>query len=186
MNDSNMEHGCNWKGQNPRGWLVSEKLDGCRAYWDGSQFWTRSGNVIAAPDSMTHVLPRVHLDGELWAGRGRFSEASVAVRHGKFTAAVRFVCFDAPQVTGDWQERIEAARAMGVECVRCWRCDGEAELLRDVQRIVAAGGEGLMIRKPWKIRKGRYIPGRNYSLCKVKPANMARTFGLSQNAIFIL
>ena len=33
----------------PKGWLMSEKLDGVRCYWDGSQMFTRNGNRIYAP-----------------------------------------------------------------------------------------------------------------------------------------
>lgn len=53
----------------PAGWLASEKMDGCRAYWDGRQFWTRGGNVIMAPAWFTRGLPASHLDGEIWAVR---------------------------------------------------------------------------------------------------------------------
>ena len=28
----------------PSGWLMSEKLDGVRCYWDGSVMYTRNGN----------------------------------------------------------------------------------------------------------------------------------------------
>jgi DNA ligase-1 len=165
INDQSMQHGFDWTGTDPAGWLVSEKMDGCRAYWDGSQFWTRSGRKIAVPDSIRRAMPRCHLDGEFWAGRGRFTEARLAVNHGKWTARVRFVVFDSPKATGDWTQRIESARAMGVECVRWWACDSGEELLRDLDRIVSAGGEGVIIRKP----NGAYTFGRCWGVQKVKP-----------------
>src|SRR5438552_3976778 len=34
----------------PTGWWLSEKLDGVRAYWDGSQIVSRQGNLYHAPD----------------------------------------------------------------------------------------------------------------------------------------
>jgi DNA ligase-1 len=34
--------------------------------------WTRYGNPIIAPDSFLNLLPCIPLDGELWAGRGKF------------------------------------------------------------------------------------------------------------------
>lgn len=170
--EADMQHGFDWTGTDPAGWLVSEKMDGCRAYWDGFQFWTRSGRKIAAPESITRGLPAIHLDGEFWAGRGRFTEARLAVNHGKWTSRVRFVVFDSPKAPGDWMQRIESARAMGVECVRWWACDSGEELLRDLDRIVSAGGEGLMIHKPG----GLYRPGRAWTLQKVKPAIVARLY----------
>ena len=33
----------------PTGWLISEKLDGARAWWDGSRFISRGGNPFHAP-----------------------------------------------------------------------------------------------------------------------------------------
>jgi DNA ligase 1 len=33
----------------PSGWLMSEKLDGVRCYWNGSNLYTRNGNKIFAP-----------------------------------------------------------------------------------------------------------------------------------------
>ena len=35
---------------------MSEKLDGVRAYWDGTQFVSRQGNVYAAPEFITKVF----------------------------------------------------------------------------------------------------------------------------------
>ena len=40
------------------GYLVSEKLDGVRARWDGRALWTRSGHRIHAPARFTHGWPR--------------------------------------------------------------------------------------------------------------------------------
>jgi len=37
-------------GIDSAGWLVSEKMEDVRAYWDGVQFWTRGGNAITAPE----------------------------------------------------------------------------------------------------------------------------------------
>ena len=32
------------------GWLMSEKLDGVRCYWNGKNLYTRNGKSIYAPD----------------------------------------------------------------------------------------------------------------------------------------
>ena len=47
----------------PIGYLVSEKLDGVRALWDGSELRFRSGRPIAAPAWFTEALPATALDG---------------------------------------------------------------------------------------------------------------------------
>ena len=37
-----------WQGQDVRGWAMSEKLDGVRAYWDGHQLNSRTGYPFPA------------------------------------------------------------------------------------------------------------------------------------------
>src|SRR6476661_1314162 len=54
------------------GWWMSEKLDGVRAYWDGTQFLSRQGNIYHAPDWFIEDLPTIPLDGELWIDRKKF------------------------------------------------------------------------------------------------------------------
>jgi len=58
-------------------YLVSEKLDGVRAYWDGRRLITRGGLVINAPAWFTAAFPAVALDGELWMGRDKFAQVSL-------------------------------------------------------------------------------------------------------------
>ena len=43
-------------GRSVAGWLASEKLNGCRAYWDGRQFWTRGGHPVGAGHSLKQAL----------------------------------------------------------------------------------------------------------------------------------
>jgi len=51
----------------PAGWLMSEKLDGVRCYWNGSTMYTRNGNPFTPPDWFKKCLPAdLALDGELW------------------------------------------------------------------------------------------------------------------------
>jgi DNA ligase-1 len=54
------------ESMDPTGWYMSEKYDGMRMYWNGSQFFTRQGNLIRVPDFLRNKLPSVALDGELW------------------------------------------------------------------------------------------------------------------------
>ena len=60
--------------------LVSEKLDGVRAFWDGKILRTRNGNAINAPAWFVEHFPEHALDGELWIGRGQFDALFGAVR----------------------------------------------------------------------------------------------------------
>ena len=64
---------------------VSEKFDGVRGYWDGERLLTRGGELIQAPQWFTAGWPKLPLDGELWAGRGRFSRAVSIIRQAQRT-----------------------------------------------------------------------------------------------------
>lgn len=65
----------------PTAYLVSEKLDGVRAYWDGTQLTTRAGHRIHAPDWFIQGLPKdTLLDGELWIGHRQFDRVNAIVR----------------------------------------------------------------------------------------------------------
>lgn len=47
------------------------QLDGVRALWDGTTFWSRNGNHYAMPVALVAKVPKdVWLDGELWMERG--------------------------------------------------------------------------------------------------------------------
>ena len=131
----------------PAGWLVSEKMEDVRAYWDGSQFWTRGGNVIMAPDWLTAGLPAKHLDGGIWAGRGRFEEARQAVQLGRWTRRCRFVAFDAPQARGPWQRRMASAARLWRDVVPFELCQGRgSKAVRIGQTLCHASTESRGIR----------------------------------------
>lgn len=61
------------------GYLVSEKLDGVRAVWNGKQLQTRQANPIFAPQCFTQDFPDFALDGELFIDRGKFEEVLAIV-----------------------------------------------------------------------------------------------------------
>ena len=163
----------------PTGWWVSEKYDGLRGYWDGRKLWSRKGNAIAAPDYFLAELPAdIALDGELWMGRGKFEEAISTVLSqtpDERWKHVRFMVFDAPQAKGTFEQRVEFLQATlpakneFVKRVAQERCKGTAHLLAERDRVVALGGEGLMLRKP----ESQYEAGRSPTLLKVKPLDDA-------------
>lgn len=159
----------------PTGWWISEKYDGLRGYWDGQKLWSRNGNAIQAPDSFLAELPKgVALDGELWMGRGQFEETISTVRSqtpDDRWKRVRFMVFDAPQAKGTFEQRVEFLKAtlpagnQFAKPVPQYRCEGKTHLLAERDRVVAEGGEGLMLRKP----ESEYDAGRSPTLLKVKP-----------------
>jgi DNA ligase-1 len=163
----------------PTGWWVSEKYDGLRGFWDGEKLWTRQGNPIHAPDDFLAELPKgVALDGELWIGRGKFEETVGVVRAqkpGSGWERVHYMVFDAPREKGTFEERLAFLRKKlpeknrYVRMVVETRCEGAKQLLAERDRVVKAGGEGLMLRKP----ESSYEAGRSPTLLKVKPLDDA-------------
>ena len=160
--------------QDLTGWLMSEKLDGVRAYWTGEGFLSRQGNPFYAPAWFTKGLPKVPLDGELWIGRKKFQQTVSIVRRqegGELWRQLLYVVFDAPQAGGPFEERrrIMAAEAREDRCpfVRVLfqeACRGADDLRKELDRIEALGGEGLMLRRPGS----HYEAGRSQTLLKVK------------------
>ena len=158
----------------PTGWWLSEKLDGVRAYWDGAQFLSRNGNVFHAPDWFRKHLPRLPLDGELWIGRQEFQKTiSVVRRHdgGDQWKDVQYVVFDAPEAEGTFKQRLSYLHdwfsSVGPPHARLHPhalCEGMEELKEELERVLAAGGEGLMLRKAGSLYEGR----RSHTLLKVK------------------
>jgi DNA ligase-1 len=91
---------------------MSEKLDGVRGYWNGETFYSRQGNVFNAPKWFTADLPKEHLDGELWCGRGLFQKTLSIVKTQKDSTQgdwkyVTYLVFDAPKHGGKYEERVE-------------------------------------------------------------------------------
>jgi DNA ligase-1 len=170
----------------PAGFLVSEKYDGVRAVWDGHTLRSRSGLSIAAPAWFTQRLPAVALDGELWAGRGRFEALSGAVRRGTPREAewqqIRYLAFDLPGAPGTFSARYERLASLGQEvdaphfqAVEQRRVATRAALQRWLHEVVAQGGEGLMLHRADAL----YLTGRSAVLQKLKPVHDAEAVVLA-------
>ena len=173
MDDADMMHGGDWHGEDLAGWLVGEKLHGCRVFWDGSRLWTRGGCEVRIPHGWAEALPGARLDGELWAGYGGFKTAMLATNYGRFTPAVRLMVFDVDG-PGGFAERQDAARRLVdgldfAEIVTHVPCPSTAAAIERMRDVQAAGGEGLIARYPGN----RYRPGRTREILKLKLAAIA-------------
>lgn len=168
MNESQMTLGRDFQPGVDRleGWLLSEKLEDVRAYWDGSTAWTRGGKVIRLPERIRAELPQgIPLDGGIFCGRGNFYEARSAVLHGHWTDRCQFWAYDAPAAAGTWEQRIAAAgliysRVVGYRTFEGWR-----ECNAWLAEIKAGGGEGIVARRPGV---NGYERGRTDNFLKIK------------------
>ncbi|WP_224363580.1 DNA ligase [Hyalangium versicolor] len=156
------------------GWWMSEKLDGVRAYWDGTRFLSRQGNPFYAPDWFTEKLPDHPLDGELFGGRKKFQRTVSIVRRQDMSddwKELAFVIFDAPALDAPFEERIAHVQQYVddvappyAEWLPHETCQGVDHLRSELARVEGLGGEGLMLRQPGS----RYEVGRSHTLLKVK------------------
>ena len=164
-----------WDNQTPLdGWWMSEKLDGVRAYWDGTQFLSRQGNRFHAPAWFRERLPASPLDGELWIDRGAFQRTVSIVRRQDETdlwSEVSYLVFDAPAVAEPFEARQKFLRSLlgrsrkaQVRVLEHQRCKSIDHVREELQRVEALGGEGLMLREPGS----HYEAGRSHTLLKVK------------------
>lgn len=157
------------------GWWMSEKLDGVRGYWDGTQLWSKNGQVLAAPATFTQALPPFALEGELWGGRGTFEQTtSTVLRHRPHAGwlELKFAIFDVPHSDKNFRERITLAKewfhhnpSNYAFVIEQTVINSEHQLHHQLQRIRALGGEGLMVRDP----NAFYEAGRSSSIYKIKP-----------------
>ena len=163
-----------------RDYWVSEKYDGVRGYWDGKQrqMYSRNGTVIALPNDFAAQLPDISLDGELWIGRGQFERVVSVVRDEQpdDTAwkQVKYMVFELPDSQnqyGDFTQRMgrieritQNINAPNIQAVKQWRVRDRAELLRQLDTITQAGGEGLMLH----LASAPYQTGRSDALYKLK------------------
>lgn len=154
---------------------ISEKFDGLRGYWDGQRLLTRGGETVHAPPWFTAGWPSHAMDGELWAGRGRFEQALSTVRQQTPDDAawreMRYMVFDLPSHPGTFDERISAYQSVVASLRQPWvvaveqtRGTTHADLMARLDDVVKRGAEGLMLHRG----DARHRATRSDNLLKVK------------------
>ena len=157
-------------------YLVSEKYDGVRAIWNGSELRFRSGNRVNAPGWFTASLPATPLDGELWLARGKFAELSGIVRRTEPQETewrrIRYMIFELPGAPGSFIERANRIRAISEELKLPWllavdqfRVADTTALMRLFKQMTKEDAEGLMLHRADAL----YVTGRSDILLKLKP-----------------
>jgi DNA ligase 1 len=159
----------------PAQYLVSEKLDGVRALWDGQTLRFRSGNPVPAPAWFIAKLPPTPLDGELWLARGKFDELSGIVRKMSPVDSewqrITYQLFELPNAPGTFEERYAKLQQLvahtawpQLRVVEQVRVTNRAALKRKLDAVVKQGGEGLMLH----LANAQYVTGRSDALLKLK------------------
>lgn len=155
-------------------YLISEKYDGFRAYWNGEQLISRTGRVFAAPGWFIKALPKSALDGELWLGRGRFSKVASIVSKDKPLdqewRRIRYMVFDLPKSQQPFIQRYQQLKALlkdspeWIQLAPQWQLHSEAELMQQLADFTQQGAEGLMLHR----KQALYKSGRSLDLLKLK------------------
>ncbi|MBG9992059.1 MULTISPECIES: DNA ligase [Pseudoalteromonas] len=157
-------------------YLVSEKYDGVRAVWTGTQFVTRKGNIINAPSWFTAPLPNVWLDGELWTKREHFSALSGIVRtktpNNHDWQTITYKVFDMPDKTlpfsiryKNYNELITSLNSPHISVVVQYSFTNNEQLTEYFENITKQGGEGVMLH----LASAKHSNGRSSALLKLKP-----------------
>ncbi|BFM48376.1 DNA ligase [Marinomonas sp. THO17] len=159
-------------------YLVSEKFDGIRAIWTGSELISRHGNPINAPRWFTDKLPNIWLDGELWTQRKDFSRIMSIVRKKQPVDQewqhIQYMIFDAPdrerhltfeQRYARYKRILEHLNLPHVKPVEHFTVKTIEELYEHLDRYVADGAEGLMLHRKMAV----FESGRSDNLLKLKP-----------------
>jgi len=137
---------------------MSEKLDGWRMMWTGSEFVSRQGVVFDAPEWFKKGMPTMALDGELFAGAGEFNSIQRRISEG--WRGLTFQVFDAPEMVAPFKARYKFLQSVTLPAhaalVRQERCRGTEHMIAAADAVVDAGGEGVVVRDP----KAMYEGGR--------------------------
>ena len=162
--------------QNVTGWVMSEKLDGVRGYWDGKRLLTKNGHLLHPPEWFTQNLPPFPLDGELWSKRGDFENIQSIVLDTRPSEAwhmIGYHIFEVPHAEGDFFARLQKARdwfaahpAAHVHIIPQIGLKNRDALQKFLGEVVKKGGEGVIVKDP----SLPYFSGRSGHILKVKPA----------------
>ncbi len=159
-----------YKDQNITGWVMSEKLDGIRAYWDGTYLIIRGGKKIYAPQWFTKNYPPFEIDGELWSKRGDVENISSIVRdknlseHGR---EIKHYIFEVPNAQGGLIKRLEKVKPYEGKTIKITKkipIKDKMHLKHFLEEIEAKGREGSVARDP----KSPYINKRTSKALKVR------------------
>ena len=160
--------------ENITGWVMSEKLDGIRGYWDGIRMYTRKGIPLHPPPWFIENFPPFSLDGELWSKRSDFEFIQSVVLDqtpGEGWEHITYNIFEVPNEKGDFLFRLNRARtwfeahknthARIIPQIRIKEKSDMEEFLKEIESME---GEGVILKNP----DISYHTGRSPHILKVK------------------
>ncbi len=156
------------------GWVMSEKLDGIRGFWNGQELLTRGGKKLNPPAWFTQNYPPFAIDGELWTKRGDFENISSIVRTKRTNLRWRQIThqiFEVPNQSGGLLQRLavladylQATPIAHLHIIKQTPIINKQQLQDFLAEVTGHKGEGVVVRDP----NTAYKTGRLTSALKVK------------------
>ncbi len=158
-------------------YFVSEKFDGVRVIWDGENLRTRGGIILTAPRFFTEQLPKFATEGELWAGRGKYSHVQKTVLdeipNESDWSTITYLVFDRIDSVSTFEDRYASLQlwktnsgsdAHQIQIVEQIPFHSNAQLKSQLQQVTDKNGEGLVVRHKHAV----YVSGRSDLMFKIK------------------
>lgn len=155
-------------------WLMSEKLDGVRGYWDGRQLLSKNGAPFHPPSSFVRNFPDFAIEGEIWGGRNTFEKTvGIVKKQGPHDGwlDLKFAVFDVPAAEGGFEERLKVAEEWFIKnpsryafVIEHTPIKNSRHLQQELKKVEALEGEGIILRRPGS----PYTKGRSGDILKVK------------------
>lgn len=171
-----------FNGENLSGFVMSEKYDGVRAFWNGEILKSRNGKIINAPKWWLENLPKdIALDGELWSNRGEFQKILSIISNKiptKDWKEIKFMIFDSPNFdkahwnTKPLNERLAPLKSYlatlkshpNIQIIEQIRVENNEAAFAFLEQIINNGGEGIVVRDA----NAPYESGRSSNILKLK------------------
>ena len=157
------------------GWVMSEKLDGVRGYWDGKQLLTRQGQRLSPPAYFIKNFPPFVIDGELFSEQNHFEEISSITKSfkGNGWEKLKLYVFDVPDAEGNLFERLAKLKSYLLEhpttyidIIEQIPVKDKTHLYQFLAQVENLQGEGVVVRNP----NAPYERKRSSQILKLKTA----------------
>lgn len=162
-----------YQNQNVAGWVMSEKLDGVRGYWDGEKLLTRQNQQLNPPDYFIKDFPPFAIDGEIFSHRNEFERISSIVRskEDKGWHQLKLHVFDVPNAKGNLFERLAVLEnylqqqpSDYIAIIPQIPIKNQQHIQDFLANVEAQKGEGIVLRNP----NASYENKRSNQILKLK------------------
>lgn len=163
-----------YKGdENLSSWVMSQKLDGVRALWDGKSLKSRNQRAFLPPQNFIKCFPSYALDGEIYSPNLSFEEIISIVNstQNKGWERLKLYVFDLPEMSGNLLKRLQVLKnflektpCKFIEIIEQKPAISHQNVRNFFNKIIKNGGEGVVVRD----LNAAYQSGRSDKILKLK------------------